>query len=439
MMTQDPYISVIAICLVILVSYFCGIIAKRTNIPSVLLLILLGVGIQYGLKAIHMPSFNTRLQEMLELLGIVGLIMIVLEAALDLKLTRDKKTLIGKSFSIALVALLGSSLAIAWIINRFIIDDFFTSLVYAVPLSIMSSAIIIPSVGRLVPGKKEFMIYESTFSDILGIMFFYFLIEDATDKTTWKIVGEVSLNITVTIGLSILVSYLLVLLFQRIEDKAKLFLLISILILLYAVGKKFHLSSLVVILIFGLVLNNYTVFFRGRIKKWINEDILNDITEELHVVTLESAFVVRTFFFVVFGMTLQLDSLLDLNTALISIGIVAALYVVRFVALKMFAMKSILPELFIAPRGLITVLLFFTIPVHYKVNSFSSGILLYSILLTAVIMTVALIFKSDETEYVAELNFEDWEELDKAASAVPKETTASTHAASEPAENTSTH
>ena len=67
---------------------------------------------------------------------------------------------------------------ISFIINQFYHEDPIISLVYAVPLSIVSSAIVIPSVGSLMPEKKEFMIYEGTFSDILGIMFFYFLVEN---------------------------------------------------------------------------------------------------------------------------------------------------------------------------------------------------------------------------------------------------------------------
>src|SRR5690606_36685105 len=101
------------------------------------------------------------------------------------------------------------------------------------------------------------------------------------------------------------------------------------------------------IVVFGLVLNNHERFFRGTLKRWINHDVLVGITEEFHTVTLETAFVVRTFFFVVFGMTLELDSLLDLNTALLSLAIVASIYGVRLVFFKRFGMKDILPELFI--------------------------------------------------------------------------------------------
>ena len=76
-------------------------------------------------------------------------------------------------FSLAL-----TSLAISFFIRLLIPGvEFIQALVYALPLSIMSSAIIIPSVANLSNYKKEFLIYESTFSDILGIMVFYMIIE----------------------------------------------------------------------------------------------------------------------------------------------------------------------------------------------------------------------------------------------------------------------
>ena len=47
--------------------------------------------------------------------------------------------------------------------------------------------------------------------------------------------------------------------------------------------------------------------------------------------------------------------------------------------------------MFIAPRGLITILLFYTIPKAYQLEGFDEGILLYTILLSSLIMTVSLI------------------------------------------------
>ncbi len=276
----------------------------------------------------------------------------------------------------------------------------------------MSSAIIIPSVSQLAPKKKEFMIYESTFSDILGIMLFYFAIgsnENAAPLELARVSGHQYCNYDWIVCISKL---FLVLLFQRITENARLFLLISVLIMLYAIGKIFHLSSLIVILIFGLTLSNYELFFFGKLRTLIDGEVLKRINKEFHLVTLESAFVVRTFFFVVFGLTLDLQSLLNVNTAIISVSVVAALYLVRYFSLMPF-MKSILPELLLAPRGLITVLLFFAIPTEFIQSSFSSGILLYSILATGVIMTIGMIWKGSEPADVDTLQFENLEDLDK--------------------------
>src|SRR5690606_22956261 len=161
MFSDNPYNDVIAVCLVILVSYFFGIIARRTNIASVLLLILLGIGLQFGLEAADIP-LGRNMFNMLQVLGIVGLIMIVLEASLDLTLTREKRPLIVRSFRIALLALIGETYLLTWITNPFNIHDFSTALVYAVPPSTMSTCIILPRVVVLPETKKEFMIYEST-------------------------------------------------------------------------------------------------------------------------------------------------------------------------------------------------------------------------------------------------------------------------------------
>lgn len=411
MITQNAYYDILIICGVVIISYSLGWVSKLTKIPSVLLLILLGIGFQFLLKELDL-SISPRIMDLLELLGIVGLIMIVLEAALDLKLTKDKKGLIGKAFIVAFLALAGSSIGISYIIIYFLQFDFYTALVYAIPLSVMSSAIIIPSVRQLPEKKKEFMIYESTFSDILGIMLFYFVVDANENATTTSTVIEVVINVGITAFLSVILSYLLVLIFQRVRDSARLFLLISILIMLYSIGKIFHLSSLIVILVFGLTLSNYKLFFSGKLKKFIASDILKEINKEFHLVTLESAFVVRTFFFVVFGMTLDLQSLFNIETAIISLCLVAALYVVRFIFLRLF-LKDILTELFIAPRGLITILLFFGIPGKYLQDSFSSGILLYTILFTGIIMTIGMMLHKDEAGDVHDLSFESLEALDK--------------------------
>lgn len=415
----SAYVFIIAFSIIVVVSYFFNVISFKTNIPSVLLLIILGVGIKFGLEYLGVYT-DPFLIDILEILGIVGLIMIVLEAALDLKISPDKKELIWKSLGSAALSLMACALIIALIFKTFIFDSYFLSLVYAVPLSIMSSAIIIPSVGGLGDKWKEFMVYDGTFSDILGIMFFYFLIGNADQDSVKMVVWDVIGNIFLTVFLSVVLSYLLVIVFQKVTTQVKLFLLVAVLLLLYSVGKLFHLSSLVIILIFGLILNNHKIFFIKKLKGWVNDEKIIAIRENFHLITIESAFVVRTFFFVIFGMSLSLGTLLDLRVFLISFLILITIYALRFFFLKLLYNKEDISSIiFIAPRGLITILLYFSIPAAIATDEFNMGILLYVIILTSIIMAISLIAKGKHLEPVDALHIAYWREIDKQIESIP--------------------
>ena len=408
----NPYIAVIATSLVLILSYLFNLISAKTKIPSVLLLIILGVGLKEGANYFDVQTGES-LFTVLEVLGIVGLTMIVLEAALDLELTKEKWPIIWKSFCVGLISLIAGSISSAYAIQYFFIDDFFTALVYAVPLSIISSAIVIPSVGALDEEKREFMVYEATFSDILGIMFFYFLLGNAETETTQAIVWDVVSNITITVILSVVVSYGLVLLFQKLDTNVKLFLLIAVLLLLYSIGKLFHLSSLIIILIFGLILNNYRLFFFKPLDKLLDARAVSSILHNFHVVTLETAFVMRTFFFVVFGMTIVISSIFDTRVALVSGILIGLLYSIRFILLKLFVQRNIATQLFIAPRGLITVLLFFAIPPEMQTDAFNAGILLFVIIITSIVMTLALVLSGKGIHPYEDFADSYWQAVDQ--------------------------
>ena len=71
------YSIVIGGSLIIILSYFANLLAKRTNIPSVLVLIAMGIGIR---QLMHTVGWDAIPHEdlILELLGTVGLIFILL-------------------------------------------------------------------------------------------------------------------------------------------------------------------------------------------------------------------------------------------------------------------------------------------------------------------------------------------------------------------------
>ena len=207
----------------------------------------------------------------LRILGIVGLIMIVLEAALELKLDKDKAVPITKALLIALVGLLACTYLTSIVLQYFIEGmDTLTAWIYATPISILSSAIIIPSVLELKKLKREFHIYESTFSDILGIMLFYFLTGllhgggDEEGPIHTSLGGEFLpfiLTVLLTIVIAFISSYIILLVFQKIKSSVKLFLLLAVLLLIYSIAKQAHLSSLLIILIFGLLIFHFLFEF----------------------------------------------------------------------------------------------------------------------------------------------------------------------------------
>ena len=400
----NSYFFIIAVSLIVIASYFFNIYAKKSNIPSVIMLIILGMLLQ--IPAWYFDFDKERLLPVLEIIGIVGLIMIVLEAALDMKLTRDNLPLIIKSSIVALLGVLGTAFACAYVFRYFFDLSNMASIIYAVPLSIMSSAIVIPSVDNMDHEKKEFMIYESTIADILGIMFFYLLIANADETSTKAVAYDVMGNVFWTILISIIVSYALVLIFQKLKTEVKLFLLIAVLLLLYAIGKLFHLSSLLIILVFGLVLHNNKLFFRGFLNKWLDKNAIGVILEDFKLITAESAFIVRTFFFVIFGVTLSFMSIFNIKVILLSCIVIGIIFLIRYVLLAVFIRKDIKPQLYIAPRGLVTILLFFAIPEQYMVEDFESGVILFTIIATSIFMTISLI-KSKESKNLEEEDIND--------------------------------
>ena len=400
----DSYGLIIVFSLTIIISYFFNLYAKKSGIPAVLMLIGLGIVIHYGLLLSGEQSLD--LARPLEVLGVIGLILIVLEAALDLRLQKEKIGLIIKSFLVALLGLGGTAYLAAISLGYFLHVEFLTALLYTIPLSILSSAIILPSIDDLDKEKREFMIYESTFSDIIGIVGFYSVLTMLDSSNAEGVYGEVFANLALTVVFSIIISYMLICVFQNIKGHVKLFLLIAILLLLYAVGKMFHLSSLIIILIFGMILNNYKLFFKGVLTRLVSFEKVEEVLDDMKVVTGETAFVVRTFFFIIFGWSVSLGSLISFSAIGLGLLVLAIIYLVRTIVLFIFGGKDLFPQLFLAPRGLITILLFFAIPENLSSSADFQGVLLFVVLLSCIVMSWALMEQKKKlaTEFLDDEN-----------------------------------
>lgn len=372
--------------LLIILSYFLDLVAHKINFPSVLLLIGTGVIIKSVCNYFDLPIYD--FSEIIPVLGTIGLILIVFEGALDLDISRKKLKLTLWAFFAALGVLVITNLVLALLFQIVTIESFYKCLLNALPFSVISSAIAIPSVTKLAEESKEFIIFESSFSDILGIVFFNFFITTTTFEASSFL--KLGADMLLLVFLAVVCSLILAFVLSRLKHSVKFFLIIAILIFVFATGKIFHLSTLLVILVFGLMLKNLSKFNFGRFNKYFKYEGYKEDFKNLHMVTYESTFLVKTFFFLIFGYIIDLGELANWTVFKNGMMIFGGILFCRFLFLRVFSRKSIFPEFFISPRGLITILLYFMLPEELKLPEVNMALLMFVILSTNITMLIGI-------------------------------------------------
>ena len=350
--------------LLIIFSYLFDSYARKTKFPAVILLMLTGIIIRVISNLYGFNDFSF-LDNLVPVIGTIGLILIVLEGALELEISIEKLPVILKGFFAAFIILVVNIFALTFVFNEIFGMNYTNSVIYSIPLSIISSAVAIPSAASLLNHQKEFVIYESTFSDILGIMIFNYAIKQyKNDNPLISSESIISLIIQVVgvIVISLIITYLLFRLIQKIEQKVKFFLILALLILVYAFGKLFHLPALVTIFIFGIFLSNVRVLLPKFLRENLNLEQNKKELSDFHILTAESTFIVRTFFFLFFGFSVNLENFLSFSPFIYGFLIFLTMFIIRYLYLGLTTFKlNPSPLVFMGPRGLISILLFLQI------------------------------------------------------------------------------
>ncbi len=386
------YYALVLFSGIIIASYFFNFLSKKIHVPSVVLLIFFGIILQLVFSLFSYKISLNYLRTPLHFLGIVGLIFIVLEATLDLKITKHKLPLILKSFYLASFSILIVMAGLSVLFVHYYNMELYSAVVYSVPFSLMSSAIIIPSVSSM-KNKflKEFMIYESTFSDIIGIMIYFYLIHSYHIDNVFQITLDISVSLLVTIILSVFFSFFLIWIFKNFKGDYMLFLVFSFLVLIYVLGKLMSLSSLLIIFCFGLVMNNLDFFYDiTKVEIFKKHGSIDSTIKSLKEFTDQISFVIRSLFFVVFGLFININNLFSLNILFVMLAILLLIYVSRFLFVKVLLKGENSVILTTASRGLVSVLLFYAIPEELKNNSIPEAILILLIIVSSLIMSYGL-------------------------------------------------
>ncbi|PJJ83655.1 cation:proton antiporter [Mucilaginibacter auburnensis] len=385
---------ILTLCILVLLAYVFDFTSAKTKIPSVILLLGLGYLVKQLCYAFNIILFD--LSGMLPILGTIGLILIVLEGSLELELNSEKLPLIRKSVWVAFLPIILISFGVALTMHYQFGYDLRRALANAIPLAIISSSIAIPSTRNFTAEQREFVIYESSISDILGVIFFNFI----TQHTSFGLLsfGMFFAELIIIILISFVATGALSFMLSRLQHHVKFVPIMFLVILIYEISKVFHLPSLVFILVFGLFLNNLDKLRHIAFIQKLKPKVLRVEVHKFKELTIEATFLVRALFFLLFGFLIETRELIATDTLAWSVGITAGIFLIRAVVLKL-AKMPLMPLVFVAPRGLITILLFLSLPLAFRIPLINRPMIIQVIVLSALVLMVgALLNKRPVTE-----------------------------------------
>jgi len=336
---------------------------RWTRIPDVIVLMATGVVIGPVLGWARPDQFK----DVTHAFGTLALILILFEGGLDLDIRETISHFPGgllfgvvvyaiTTFSAGLVA--SASLGI----NR---RD---GLLAAAAIGCTSSTIVLPVLQQWKAEKavKIILLLESTLGDILGVLTVGFLLR--SHQAGGSAVGDFLTGFFSQVAISLAASFLIGFGWSRLlpylsEQQFWQVLTFSMVLLLYAGTERLGGSGLLAVLGFGLAISNLsggrrslvpTLFQLSQGGAGAHEQILN-----FHA---ELSFLVRTFFFVLIGVVVELSGLRPIWPVLL--GVTGVIFLARWASIQCcrWTWRGLGPSdrekiLWMLPRGLITIVL----------------------------------------------------------------------------------
>lgn len=386
---------IITVCILLLLAYFFDITSSKTKIPSIILLLSLGWVVKLGTRffKISIPD----LTPILPVIGTIGLILIVLEGSLEIELKRSKIRFVAKSILISMLPFFIISFILGYVFYYFSPISFKDGLANAIPFAVISSAVAISSSKNLIASQKEFITYESSLSDIFGVLFFNFItLHTVIDTMTF---GEFVLDLILIFIISFAANLGLAYLLSKINHQVKFAPIIILVVLIYFVSKEYHLPALLFILFLGLFMGNLDELKQFKFIENLKPEILNIEVHKFRELTTEFTFLIRTLFFLLFGFLIETNELLNPKTVIWSVPITVGVFLIRGIFLKI-AKIPLKPLFYIAPRGLITILLFLSIPANQATDLANRSVIIQVIMLTALVMMIGFMISGNQKKEV---------------------------------------
>lgn len=377
--------AILAFSGLLVFAYLLDLFGRRTRLPPVVLLILSGIAARVVLDRIDLHL--GWVDPLVPIVGTIGLILIVLEGALDLSLRRERIPLIARASFVMFAGFVVCVAGFTVLFQQALGLAFAPAALAAVSVAVISSAVAIPSVAGLGEHTREFVVYESSLSDIVGVLVFYAWLQASgqLDVFAQALFGGMALSLVAAVIAGIGILYLI----NRVEGHVRFLPLLAGLALLYALGKEVHLSPLVLILVCGLLLNNTHLLAPFRRLAPLLRPGYDTTLRDFKGLVVELTFAVKSFFFLMLGYWTDLSAMTDWRAWAVMVAALGFIYPVRYALLRLARQPDASQLVWVAPRGLITVLLFLTAATTPGFESFPFGAIMLLVLSTAALTALS--------------------------------------------------
>lgn len=347
----------------LVLAYAANRLFQWTRVPDVVVLMAVGVLIGPLTHLVDASVFTSVISP----IGTLALILILLGAGLELDIREALKHFPG-GVLLGLLAYFGTTAVIGYIISVVFSAPLVSSLLVGAVLGCTSATIVMPILEQWKVSQpvKVTLLVEASLGDVLGVLTVGLLLslrESSTGVARTVVGGLLS-----ELGLALLIATAAGFLWSRILPKisAQSFwqvLTFAVVLLLYAGTEALHASGLLAVLAFGLALANLPGPSERLRDVFLEESTAPEAAHlRIHRFHGELAFLVRTFFFVLMGIVVDLRGLESVWPLLFVL--LAAIFLMRWAAVwaSSWATHGIDPEeretiLWVLPRGLITIVL----------------------------------------------------------------------------------
>ncbi|MGH9450740.1 MAG: cation:proton antiporter [Terriglobia bacterium] len=335
---------------------------RLTRVPDVIVLMAVGLVVGPVLGWIKAAEF----EPITHILGTLALILILFEGGLELNL-RDTLSHFPGGVMLAIVGYfvsMGLVAAVAWKGHMFALRP---ALLIGAVLGCVSSSIVLPILQQIKISRpvRLTLLIEASLGDVLGVLTVsVLLIVGGAGKAalTGFVAGLLSKLLVCVLAAAVIGWLWSRLLHILSEQRFWQVMTFAIVLLVYAAAQAASHGGLIAVLVFGLALANAP----KKDPRFLASTRLDDVEPEHHLQILsfhsELAFLVRSFFFILLGVVVQISGLR--GYALLTAGCLGALIAARWIAVKSSSWawgekdsREKQVALLLFPRGLITAVL----------------------------------------------------------------------------------